>query len=112
MKKISLLLGSLGGAMAGYIFSNKKLRQQLADAKDAGAAAKILGKHLASDGEQVAKEVTRFVGSHDWEGTMNTGKKYAVKYYQASKREVQKMMRKGKKEAKILVSKAKKKLEK
>ncbi len=57
MKKLSFLVGTLGGAMAGYVFSNKKLREQLVNAKDPSAAAKILGKHLSEDGQVVAKEV-------------------------------------------------------
>ena len=46
MKKLSLLLGTLGGATAGYLFSNKKLRDQLSGAKDAEEAARILGVAL------------------------------------------------------------------
>ena len=34
MRKYSLLLGALGGAMAGYLFSNDKLRKELATAKN------------------------------------------------------------------------------
>ena len=40
MKKISLLLSTLGGAMGGYLLSNKKLREELMKAKDAETAAK------------------------------------------------------------------------
>ncbi len=105
MKRLSLLLGSLGGVMAGYVFSNKKLRNELADAKDATAAARILGKHLSSDGGQVAKEVKQFVTSQDWEKNLHSGKKYAAKYYKTSKKGVEKMMKVGKKEAKKFMKK-------
>lgn len=107
MKKLSLLLGSLGGVMAGYVFSNKKLRNELMDAKDASAAAKILGKHLSADGGQVAKEVKTFVNSQDWEKTLAQGKKYAAKYYKTSKKEVEKMVKLGTKEAKRLMKEQK-----
>lgn len=107
MKKLSLLLGSLGGVMAGYVFSNKKLRNELIAAKDASAAAKILGKHLSSDGNQVAKEVKTFVDAQDWEKTLDQGKKYVTKYYKASKKEVEKMVKLGTKEAKRLMKEQK-----
>jgi tRNA G18 (ribose-2'-O)-methylase SpoU len=99
MKKVSLLLGSLGGALAGYVFSNKKLRQDLANAKDAQAAAKVLGKHLSADGQAVGKEVKQFVHSDQFQEKMSEAKKYAKQYYEKSKKEVTKLMKQGKKEA-------------
>ena len=45
MRKFSLLLGTLGGALAGYILSNDKLRKQMAEAPNAEAMAKMLGQH-------------------------------------------------------------------
>ncbi|MDD5055986.1 MAG: hypothetical protein PHZ00_07025 [Candidatus Peribacteraceae bacterium] len=90
MKKLTFLLGTLGGAMAGYVFSNKKLRTELQNAEDAGAAAKILGRHLAADGETVAKEAKRFAEQHHLDSKIAEGKKYAQKYYESAKDEVQK----------------------
>lgn len=49
--------------MAGYVFSNTKLRDELGTAKDAEAAGKILAKHLQKDGKQVGKEIRDFVQS-------------------------------------------------
>lgn len=60
MKKISLLLGTLGGAMAGYLLSNDKLRQDLVKAKDPEAAAKLLGMQLVRDGKKLGHEVRKF----------------------------------------------------
>ncbi len=99
MKKLTLLLGSLGGALAGYVFSNKKLRHELSNAKDAQAAAKILGKHLSADGHAVGDEVKQFVQSDHFHEKMVEAKKYAKKYYDTSKKEVQKLVKQGKKEA-------------
>ncbi len=99
MRKVGLLLGSLGGVLAGYVFSNKKLRQDLSNAKDAQAAAKILGKHLAADGQSVGKEVKSFVQSDQFQGKLDDAKKYAKKYYDTSKKEVAKLVKQGKKEA-------------
>lgn len=89
MKKLSFLLGTLGGAMAGYVFSNKKLRAELMEAKDATQAAKVLGKHLSADGQKVAKEVQELAKEHDLDGRLAEGKKYVQEYYSSAKDEVQ-----------------------
>ncbi|OGJ60579.1 hypothetical protein A3A67_01480 [Candidatus Peribacteria bacterium RIFCSPLOWO2_01_FULL_51_18] len=92
MKKLSFLLGTLGGAMAGYIFSNGKLRKELMNTKDAAAAAKVLGKHLAVDGQTVAREVQKIAKDHHFEEKINEGKKYARKYYDSAKKELTKFV--------------------
>lgn len=100
MRKLSLLVGALGGTMAGYLFSNQKLREQLAQAKDAEAAAKILGKHLSHDGKKIAKEVQTFVKSDDVQKNLSKAKKFAEKQFQVAKKEVTALMEKGAKQAK------------
>jgi hypothetical protein len=92
MKKLSLLLSTLGGAMAGYVFSNKKLREQLSNAKDPTAAAKILGKHLSHDGQMVAKEVAQLAEHHGLDDRVADGKKYVQTYYKNAKGEVEKFL--------------------
>ena len=92
MKKLTFLLGTLGGAMAGYVFSNKKLREELQNAPDAAAAAKILGKHLSHDGQAVAKDVKEFAVEHDFDDRLQDGKKYVKTYYKSAKDEVQKFI--------------------
>lgn len=92
MKKLSFLLGSLGGALAGYVFSNGKLRKELMDAKDAGEAAKILGKHLSQDGQVVAKEAKHLAQEHHLDDKIADGKKYVQEYYKSAKGEVQKFV--------------------
>ncbi len=77
MKKLSLLLGTLGGATAGYLFSNKKLRDQLTNAKDAEEAARILGKHLQKDGQKLGKQIQEFVESEDVQKNFAKAKNYA-----------------------------------
>ena len=76
MKKVSLLLGALGGAMAGYVFSNGKLREELANAKDAEAAGKILAKHLQHDGKKIGHEVKRFASSPEVKDNLSKAKKF------------------------------------
>lgn len=92
MKKLSFLLGSLGGALAGYVFSNKKLREQMVKAKDSKEAAKILGKHLSADGQVVAKEVRQLANEHNLDDRIADGKKYVEEYYSSAKGEVQKFI--------------------
>lgn len=92
MKKLTFLLGTLGGALAGYVFSNKKLRTELRDAPDAAAAAKILGKHLSNDGQSVAREAKQLAQEHHLDDRIADGKKYVEGYYKSAKSEVQKFI--------------------
>jgi hypothetical protein len=110
MKKLSLLLGTVGGALAGYVFSNKKLRSELGKAKDATAAAQILGKHLSKDGQSVAKEVGELAEQYHLDDRVEQGKKYVTKYYKSAKAEAEKFLGKKVQEATDAISTAKKKV--
>lgn len=92
MKKLSFLLGTVGGALAGYVLSNQKLRDQLVKAKDAAQAAKILGKHLSQDGQIVAKEVGQLAEQYDLDDKLAGGKKFVKDYYTSAKKEVTKFI--------------------
>jgi len=105
MKKLSLLVGALGGTFAGYLFSNQRLREQLSKAKDAEAAAKILGKHLGRDGKKIAREVQAFVKSDDVQRNLTKAKKFAEQKLKVAKREVKELMDSGVEEAKRAVKK-------
>ena len=61
MRKFSFLLGTLGGALGGYLLSKPKLLDELSKAKDAETAARKLGAHLQRDGKKLAREVKSFV---------------------------------------------------
>lgn len=100
MRKLSLLLGTLGGAMAGYVFSNPKLREELSSAKDAEAAGKILAKHLQKDGKQVGKEMQQFVKSEPVQDNIKKAKQYVDTNVKKLKVDLKGMMQKGKKTAK------------
>ncbi len=108
MKKLTFLLGTLGGAMAGYVFSNKKLRTEMMDAKDSTEAAKILGKHLSTDGQVVAKEVRQLAEQHGLDDRIADGKSYVQDYYSSAKDEVQKFLGAKMKEAKRVVGNVRK----
>jgi hypothetical protein len=106
MRKLSLLLGTLGGAMAGYVFSNTKLREELADAKDAEHAGKILAKHLQKDGKQVGQEIHQFVKSDAVQDNVTKAKKYADSQFKKLKGDLKGMVAKGAKKTQKAVSKA------
>lgn len=99
MRKFSLLLGAVGGALAGYLLSNDKLRTDLKKAKDPEAAAKLLGAHLQKDGKQIAKEVKAFVESEDVQKNLTKAKKFALHKFKEAKSGVQELVKKGEKEA-------------
>ena len=100
MRKFSLLLGTLGGALAGYILSNEKLRQKMADAPNAEAMAKMLGEQLTKDGKKVAKEVKVFVESEDVQKNLKKARAFASKKLGVAQKELEKYTKKGMKEAK------------
>ena len=95
MKKISLLVSTLGGAMGGYLLSNKKLRDELSNAKDAEAAAKSLGKHLQRDGKKIAQQVREFVESDEVQSNIGKAKKFTKKKTDEAKKELTKLVGTG-----------------
>ncbi len=107
MKKLSLLIGTLGGATAGYLFSNKKLREQISEAKDAEEVAKLLGAHLQKDGKKLAKQIQEFVESEEVQKNVTKAKKYADKKFNEAKKELNVGKKKVANSAKKAVKKGK-----
>lgn len=107
MKKFSLLLGTLGGAMAGYVFSNNRLREQLSKAKDAEAAAKVLGKHLAQDGKKLGAQIKEFVESDEVKQNLTKARKYAKDSFEKAKKEVKAYVREQAGEVSMAIRKPK-----
>lgn len=107
MKKLTLLLGAMGGAMAGYVFSNKTLRDELSKAKDAEAAGKVLAKHLAKDGKQVGGELKRFVESEEVQENLTKAKKYAMEQAKELQKNAMALMKEGQKQMGIATKGAK-----
>lgn len=99
MKKFSLLLGTLGGAVAGYILSNEKLRNDMAKAPNAEAMVKMFGEELTKDGKKIAKEVKTFVESDDVQKNFKKAKVYASKKLGVAQKELEKLVKKGTKQA-------------
>lgn len=105
MRKLPLLLGTLGGAMAGYLFSNKKLRDELSASKNAEEAGKILAAHMQKDGKQIGAEVQKFVQSDMVQENLAKAKKTAEQYAKKWKGDALSFMKTGAKKAKQAVSK-------
>lgn len=98
MRKLTLLLGAMGGAMAGYVFSNKTLRDELTNAKDAEAAGKVLAKHLAKDGKQVGNEVKKFIESDEVQNNLVKAKKYALDQAKELQKNAMDLVKEGQKQ--------------
>lgn len=109
MKKLSLLLGTLGGAMAGYLFSKPKLREELAKAKDPEKVGAILAKHLKDDSKKIGTEVKAFVESDEVQKNLKAAKEYANKQFQQAKKQMTTYMKQGAKSAKTAMKGASKK---
>jgi hypothetical protein len=109
MKKVSLLMGTLGGAMAGYLFSNKKLREELADAKNPESAAMVLAKHVKEDGKKIGKEVWEFAKSDEVQKNMKKAQKFAEAQFKDAKKKVEVFMKKEATTMKKMAKKAKSK---
>ncbi len=107
MKKLTLLLGAMGGAMAGYVFSNKTLREELTKAKDAEAAGKVLAKHLAKDGKQVGHEVKRFIESDEVQENLTKAKKYAMDQAKELQKNAMALVKEGQKQMGMATKSAK-----
>ncbi len=105
MRKISLLLGTLGGALGAYVLSNKDLRTELQNAKTADHAAKALGKHLQKDSKKLVKEVKQFVESEEVQKKLKEAKKYATEQMKEAKKSLQGVVKKGQKKVAPAVKK-------
>lgn len=107
MKKLSLLVGTLGGALAGYLFSKPELREELSNAKDAEKVGKILAKHFKHDGKKIGKEVKDFVQSDEVQKNLKNAQTYVKQQFDTAKKQVQTYVKQGTKAAKKGVKKAK-----
>lgn len=81
--------------MAGYLLSNKKLREELANVKDTEAAAKLLGAHLQRDGKKLAKQVQEFVKSDEVQDNLQKAKAFTQAKVDEAKQELSVLVGKG-----------------
>ena len=78
--------------MAGYLFSNTKLREELSRAKDAEAAARLLGRHLQRDGKRLAHQVKDFVQSEEVQENFRKMKHFAGQKTAEATKELQRLI--------------------
>ncbi|MDO8648891.1 MAG: hypothetical protein Q7R81_03845 [Candidatus Peregrinibacteria bacterium] len=74
MKKLSLLMSTLGGTAAFYILSNSKLRKELSKARNPQEMLEVIKKHTSRDGSKIAKEVQELVTSDEVQGKIAQAK--------------------------------------
>ncbi len=81
---------------AGYLFSNSDLREELANAKDADAAGKILAKHLQKDGKQLGEHVKKVAQSDDLQKNLKKAQAYAKKQLKDANAQIKSLVKDGK----------------
>lgn len=106
MKKFSLLIGALGGALGGYLLSNTKLREGLLDAKDPEHAAKLLARHLKDDGKKIAKEAQNFLESKEVQNNIAKARKFAAMKMNEAKKQVGVFVKQGQNKAASAIKKS------
>jgi hypothetical protein len=82
----------------------------MAAAPNAESMAKVLGQHLTKDGKKVAKEVKGFVESEEVQKNLKKAKAYASKKMGVAQKELEKLMKKGGKQAKSMAKSGMKKV--
>lgn len=100
MKKLSLLLGAVGGAMAGYVFSNARLRDELARAKDADDVSAVLKRHVRKDAQKLGRDLRHFLESEEVAAYVEKVRQVAKKGVDEAARGVQSIVREGEVRAK------------
>lgn len=103
MRKLSLLIGALGGALAGYVFSNAKLREELSHAKNAEDAAHVLGKHMQRDGQRLGKQVKELIHSEEVQSNVQKAKAFVQRSVDGATKEIRMLTQQGKDRAKTAV---------
>ena len=96
MKKFTALAGTIGTTAAWYILSNKKLRGELAKAKNPEATIKILQKYIGRDAEKIGKEVFDFVRSEEVLEGVSQAKEFTAEKFSEAKRGLGGLLKKGK----------------
>lgn len=109
MKKFNFIIGALGGALSGYLMSNKKLRQQLVKAKDKKEAAKILGESIKQSGSDLAQDAKELLESESVQKTFGDFRTFANKKWTEVQKEIGSYAKKATGHAKKALKKATKK---
>ena len=106
MKKLSFVVSTLGGAVLGYLASNKKLREELSKAKSPDIAGKILASHLQKDGKHIGHELRSFLESAHMQKKIQGISTLLQQQFQKAEGELHHLFNQGKSEAKKFTHKA------
>lgn len=106
MKKLSFVVSALGGAVLGYLASNKKLREELSKAKSPDAAGKILAGHLQKDGKHIGHELRSFLESAHMQRKIQSVNQIFQQQLQKAEGGLHDLLDQGKNEAKKFTRKA------
>ena len=87
MRKFNFFIGAMGGALGGFILSNKKLRKQLQEAEDGKQAAVILGEAIKKSGGDLAHEAKQWLESEETQEKMSAWKEYAFDVWKKTKKQ-------------------------
>lgn len=102
MKKLSLLVSTIGGAVLGYLASNERLRKELSKAKGPDAARKILAQHLQKDGKRIGQEIRSFLESAHMQKKIHGAQTMLQQQFRKAEGELNHLFNQGKKEVKKL----------
>ncbi len=110
MKKLSTILGLLGGAVFGVLFakkSGKELRKDLSLAKDKGKACEILGGALLDAGKESISEVENLLRRPEVKKFIEDSKDKIDQMHEYIEKEGKKMYKnasdKAKKKGRVLI---------
>ncbi|MBI2524221.1 hypothetical protein HYW11_03355 [Candidatus Peregrinibacteria bacterium] len=106
MKKLSFVVSALGGAVLGYLASNKKLREELSKAKNTDAVRKVLAHHLHKDGQSIGHELRSFLESGPMQKKIQGAQALFQQQFQKAEGELSSLFGHGKSEAKRFTRKA------
>lgn len=106
MKKLSFVVSTLGGAVLGYLASNKKLREELSKARGPDAAGKILASHLQKDGKHIGHELRSFLESAHMQKKIQGVSRLLQQQFQKAEGEISNLLNQGRNEAKKFTRKA------
>ena len=97
MKKLALLLGTVGSTAAWYILSNKKIRTELGKAKGPQETIDILKKYIGKDAEKIGKEVYELIHSEELQEKLTSAKGFAAEKFSEAKTGFGGLLARGKK---------------
>lgn len=95
MKKLSFVVSALGGAVLGYLASNKKLRDELCAAKNTETLGKTFARHLQQDGQRIGYELKAILESKKMQQKIRSARSLVQHQFQKAERGMQNLLEGG-----------------